>query len=139
MKDRLPDTPTFGQFLNDKLAPQSSIGADPTTISNSTWETISKELEINGSKLVNITTNLVDLVWSETGDRPAPPNNSVWVLEQKYTGKDWKQKIQDVREKMADKKAEYLVVTALDEIAWLLNMRGEFVQVLTFHLSMHCT
>lgn len=121
MKDRLPDTPTFGQWLNKVLPPQSSVGADPTTISNSTWETISKELQTVGNQLINLSTNLVDYIWPE---RPDTPNGNVWVLEQKYTGKEWRQKVQDVRDKMEGKGAEYLVVTALDEIAWLLNMRG---------------
>ena len=123
IKDRLPDTPTFGQWLNKVLPPQSSVGADPTTISNSTWETISKELQTVGNQLINLSTNLVDYIWPE---RPDTPNGIVWVLEQKYTGKEWRQKVQDVRDKMEGKGADYLVVTALDEIAWLLNMRGEY-------------
>lgn len=41
-----------------------------------------------------------------------------------YIGKEWPEKIDEVREKMSEKKAVGLVVTALDEIAWLLNLRG---------------
>jgi len=41
-----------------------------------------------------------------------------------YTGKEWPEKVNEVREKMNEKKAIGLVVTALDEIAWLLNLRG---------------
>jgi len=41
-----------------------------------------------------------------------------------YTGKSWPEKVSKVREKMSKKKAVGLVVTALDEIAWLLNLRG---------------
>ena len=41
-----------------------------------------------------------------------------------YTGKSWPEKVSKVREKMSEKKAVGLVVTALDEIAWLLNLRG---------------
>jgi len=41
-----------------------------------------------------------------------------------YTGKEWPEKVSAVREKMSEKKAVGLVVTALDEIAWLLNLRG---------------
>jgi len=40
------------------------------------------------------------------------------------TGKEWQKKVSEVREKMSEKKAVGLVVTALDEIAWLLNLRG---------------
>lgn len=40
------------------------------------------------------------------------------------TGKGWPEKISEVRKKISEKKASALVVTALDEVAWLLNLRG---------------
>ncbi|OQV20169.1 Xaa-Pro aminopeptidase 1 [Hypsibius exemplaris] len=125
VKDRLPDSPTFGQWLNGKLPVGSVVGADPTTVSCTTWDTLVKDLSGVGNRLVPVTQNLVDTVWA---DRPEHPNGSVCVLDVKYTGKDWKDKVADVRLKMAEKKADYLVVTALDEIAWLLNLRGSDIE-----------
>ncbi|XP_055329347.1 xaa-Pro aminopeptidase ApepP-like [Paramacrobiotus metropolitanus] len=121
VKDRLPDTPSLGKWLNEHTPVQSAVGADPTTMSDSTWDTVAKELESQERRLVPIPMNLIDFVWE---NRPRPSNNTACVLPLKYAGKDWRQKVLEVREKMTEKRADFLVVTALDEIAWLLNLRG---------------
>jgi Xaa-Pro aminopeptidase len=68
------------------------------------------------------TSNLVDKVWGDS--RPARPSNEVFPLEVKYTGKSTKDKIAQLREELQKKKATSTVVTQLDEIAWLFNLRG---------------
>lgn len=127
VKDRLPDSPTFGQWLNQHSPVNSVVGADPTTMSNTVWETLSADLESEGRRLIPVERNLVDLVWE---GRPKASSNPICVLHNQYTGKDWRQKVMNIRVKMTEKKADFLVVTALDEIAWMLNMRGELL---------HCT
>ena len=65
--------------------------------------------------------NLVDQVWEE---QPAPSSNPVLVLEEKYAGRSVKDKLFDLRLDLEKIGAHAFVVTALDEIAWLLNIRG---------------
>lgn len=68
-----------------------------------------------------MTKNLVDEVWTE---RPKRPNNPVIVLSNEYTGKEFSQKIEDVRKELEKRKSPGFVVSMLDEIAWLYNLRG---------------
>lgn len=64
--------------------------------------------------------NLVDIVWGNT--RPARPSEPVKVLGPQYAGKDIKAKLEGVRKEM--KKSPGFIVSMLDEIAWLFNLRG---------------
>lgn len=63
----------------------------------------------------------MDQVWGD--DKPPMPNEKVWILDNKYTGQDTVEKCQDISKKLP-KDCDMLLVTALDDIAWLLNLRG---------------
>lgn len=125
MKDGLPDTPSQGDWLSKVLPVGGRVGVDPFLMSTEVWRPLSKLLKSNGHSLVPVTENLVDLTWD---DQPAPPNNAIIILDQSYTGITWQEKVKKIREKMVEKKAEALVVTALDEIAYLFNMRGSEIE-----------
>ncbi|KAJ8955577.1 hypothetical protein NQ318_001407 [Aromia moschata] len=79
------------------------------------------QLEAAGHKLVPISTNLIELIWP---DRPGRPANPVDPLPLKFSGKPVKDKLEALNAQMKDKNAKYLILTALDEIAWFLNLRG---------------
>lgn len=66
--------------------------------------------------------NLVDLIWGK--DRPERTNEKVNVLDVQYAGKTFEEKIADLRKELEKKKIEGMVVSMLDEIAWLFNLRG---------------
>ncbi|PFH45881.1 hypothetical protein AMATHDRAFT_70981 [Amanita thiersii Skay4041] len=121
MKQGLPDVPTWQEFLHKNLDPSTRIGVDATLISVSDAENLKKDLEAKKSELVSITTNLVDAVWS---DQPARPKNPVVHLDVKYSGRSYTEKFAQLREEMNKKQAKALVVTMLDEVAWLFNLRG---------------
>jgi Xaa-Pro aminopeptidase len=63
--------------------------------------------------------NLIDLVWP---DRMSPKSqDDLWVLKQEFTGMNTHDKLQYVRQKMKEHNCDCYVITALDEIAWVLN------------------
>jgi len=126
MKDGLPNTPTKEQWLIEVLPTGSKVGVDPWVITHGGWYKMLQELSAAGLSLVFTEKNLVDLVWEDHG-RPDPPSEGLMVLDIAFTGKSWQEKVQEVRAALAKKKADILVVTALDEIAWLLNLRGSDV------------
>lgn len=126
MKHGLPDTPTQEEWLIQVLSSGSKVGVDPCVITHDKWQKMSRALSAAGLSLVSTETNLVDQVWEDHG-RPDPPNEGLIVMDMSYTGKSWHDKVKEVREKMTKKKADALVVTALDEIAWLFNLRGSDV------------
>lgn len=72
--------------------------------------------------MVALTRNLIDEVWGE--DRPARPAEPMIVLGTEFAGKSFTEKLQAVRETLTTKKSPGFVVSMLDEIMWLYNIRG---------------
>ena len=123
MRSGQPDVPEIAEYLRDRLKEKSVIGFDGRTVTEQFVQTIAKETEakqitFDGSE------DLVDLIWQE---RPPISTEPVRELDVTYTGKSREEKISDVRDKMREEKADVLLLTALDEIAWLLNLRGNDV------------
>lgn len=71
---------------------------------------------------MGVNENLVDKVWGSS--RPPRPTEKVKVLPEIYTGKPFTEKIEDLRKELAKKKTAGMIVSMLDEIAWLFNLRG---------------
>ncbi|RPD55531.1 Creatinase/aminopeptidase [Lentinus tigrinus ALCF2SS1-7] len=122
MKQGLPDVPSWQEFLSKNLGKNTRIGVDPTLISASDADTITKALEPKQSELVSLPKNLVDLVWGSA--HPPRPANKVFPLDVKYSGETHIEKLKRVREEIKKKEAKSMVVNVLDEIAWLYNLRG---------------
>lgn len=75
-----------------------------------------------GAGLIGIQKNLVDEAWGD--EKPPRPNNPVIVLSDEYAGQRFQEKIGNLRKEIEKKKALGFVVSMLDEIAWLYNLRG---------------
>lgn len=75
-----------------------------------------------GADLLPLEENLVDLVWAN--ERPPRPQEPVIVLPEKFNGKTVQAKLEELREELQKKHAAGFVVSMLDEIAWLFNLRG---------------
>ena len=115
-----PGVPEIADFLRGHVPESGFIGFDSRTISNAFARAIGaktheKHIRFAGDE------DLVDLVWA---DRPALSCEPVWELDVKYAGLTRAEKLRAVREKMAELGADVFVIPALDEIAWLLNLRG---------------
>lgn len=80
-----------------------------------------KSLKKHNATLVGIHDNLVDKIWT---DRPQRPQEKVIVLSTDYAGKDFKEKLVELRKELGKKKTSGMVISMLDEIAWLFNLRG---------------
>ncbi|XP_059620428.1 xaa-Pro aminopeptidase ApepP isoform X1 [Phlebotomus argentipes] len=121
MRDGLPTTPTIGAFLAKSLAKGSKVGVDPKLISFRTWTPMKNELEAADCTLLPVKENLVDAIWS---DQPPQTSNQTIVHELKFSGETVQKKLESIRAALKEKNAEAVVVTALDEIAYALNLRG---------------
>ncbi|KAF5288587.1 hypothetical protein FQA39_LY15366 [Lamprigera yunnana] len=124
MKDELATTPTQATWLIKNLPPHSNVGIDPNVISYNVWKNLQQELEVHQHKLVAVDTNLVDLIWN---DRPLPSKSPIIPLELAYSGKTVGEKVRNIRVQMQNNNVSILVLSALDEIAWVLNLRGNDV------------
>ncbi|EPQ53720.1 Creatinase/aminopeptidase [Gloeophyllum trabeum ATCC 11539] len=122
MKQGLPGVPSWQEFLAKNLEPSSRIGIDPTLISAADADSLKETLIPKKSQLVPIDMNLVDQVWG--ADRPARPKNKVFPLDIKYSGQPHHEKIKQLRDELTNQKVKAIVVSMLDEVAWLFNLRG---------------
>ena len=125
MKDGLPDTPSQAEWLCSNVS-TGGVGVDPWLLGANAWQALSDKLDSAGLQLVAVENNLVDLAWSSdpVSPQPARPDNLVMPLELRFTGSSWQEKVGRVREKMAEAGVGMLVVSALDDVAWLYNLRG---------------
>ncbi|XP_029168203.1 xaa-Pro aminopeptidase 1-like isoform X3 [Nylanderia fulva] len=124
MKQGENEVPTVTDWLIHEFQNQSEIriGANPKLISAFMWEIWENELVNSSIRLVAVHNDLVDLIWQV--DRPEYNPHAAYPLTDEYSGKPWQEKIQSVRLEMELSSADAFVVTALDEIAWLFNIRG---------------
>lgn len=122
MKDRLPETPDVQTWLVDNLPANSNVGTDPTLMTNSSWVSIKKKLTDAGLALEPLDINLVDEVWGDK--KPAAKLNPVVPQKFEFTGQKSEDKVKKCFEEMDKNKVDLLVITALDEVAYLLNWRG---------------
>nr|CAH8855738.1 unnamed protein product [Trichobilharzia regenti] len=148
-RNDLSDSPTKAKWIVSSTPPGSCIGYDGrqipyTGIQALCKELISAEAEIGilpdnmGNKtsqsrqLIDLpNTNLIDLVWEsmselhiENVQRPLRSSNPLMFIPLSFSGSTWKEKIGRVRHTMQLKGTQMLILSALDEIAWLFNLRG---------------
>lgn len=116
--------PTIEAYLGDSLSKGSKIAFDGKVISVDYFRTLTKALD-NKEFEYEVKEDLIDKVWE---DRPAKPASEVIIHDTKYTGKSKEEKLEEVIKEMKAVGADYYVISGLDDIAWLLNIRGRDVQ-----------
>lgn len=126
LKQGLQDVPTWQEWTVEQASEGSggkTVGVDPTVVTAPDARKLAEKIKKKGGKdLVGIAENLVDKVWGK--ERPARPNEPVKVLGQDCAGKPFQDKIEELRKELDKKKSAGFVVSMLDEIAWLFNLRG---------------
>ena len=131
MKSGEADCPSIEVFLYDKLKENSVVGFDGRTVNCNFFNRLKNRLD---SKKITyaMDKDLVDAIWK---DRPGMSSRKVWELDYEYTGMSRKDKIGHLFEIMDKNGADAMVLTALDEIAWLLNLRGDDIEYCPVFLS----
>lgn len=116
--------PTIKEYLKEKMPKEGVLGFDGRVINTAMGEELEDAL---AEKEVAITCqeDLIDLIWE---DRPEISKEPVWILDEAFAGKSSKEKITELREAMAKEQATVHILTTLDDIAWLLNIRGNDIQ-----------
>lgn len=119
-KSGMEGVPKIKDYIIDKLSEGQTLGFDGKTVPASWAEEMSERLLVKGAK-INGKLDLVGDIWQ---DRPAIKTNPVMLLDICYAGNTREDKIARVREYMKKYGADYHIVTSLDDIAWILNIRG---------------
>ena len=108
-------------WIADKLGKSGSVGYDPSLHTVKEIERLTETLAKSGIKLVPVETNLIDAIWQ---DRPKPAATAVVPHGIEYAGRSAQEKIRDVQAALAAEKTDAVLLTLLDSIAWLFNIRG---------------
>ncbi|MGL4392959.1 MAG: aminopeptidase P family protein [Fusobacteriaceae bacterium] len=118
-------------WLKDNLSEGYVLGFDGKVVSAKFGQEIKKNLS-EKKILINENINFIDKVWK---GRPSLPKEKVFLLDEKYSGKSAEQKLADVKSCMKKEKIDYILIASLDDIAWLLNIRGHDIKYTPVALS----
>lgn len=126
MKLRVEGTPSVAEWLASELSTydKAVVGLDGNVNSFAEVAAMEQELATKGNITVRTDTDPMAELWT---DRPIIPDNMVSLHPLEYSGESTSSKISRVRKHLLDCGADGLLVTALDEIAWVLNLRGSDV------------
>eukprot|EP00850_Spirogloea_muscicola_P025140 SM002279S07718 [mRNA] locus=s2279:28:1558:+ [translate_table: standard] len=123
MRSAQPGVPNIDDWLCETLPDGARVGFDPYLHSADAAATLRATLARKGQALVPLYTgNLVDSVWGAA--RPPPPFAPLRVHDLAYAGAPVAAKLAEVRTHLTEAGATATVVSMLDEVAWLLNVRG---------------
>jgi Xaa-Pro aminopeptidase len=123
-KEMLPETPSITAFLTGNLPEGSIVGIDGKVFAVSEAEELENKLSGKGIK-VRMDIDPIREIWT---DRPPIPQYPAFVYEMKYAGKSCTDKIDAIRKSLKQLNCESTFLSALDEIAWTLNIRGKDVK-----------
>ena len=120
----VPET-SVSDWLGRHAAQGARIGYDPWLHTSAWVKDAEKALAAKGATLVAVDTNPVDAVWP---DRPAPSDARLVVQPDALAGKSSAEKRADIGDWLSEQQADAVVLSALDSIAWALNVRGTDVE-----------
>jgi len=124
MKERIAGTPSIAQWLGDTLRREGSgteIGIDGLCVSTASAEELIAQLRSNGGLTLRTNLDILQRIWT---NRPKVPTDPIEVHPQVYAGESAESKLARIREALLRKKAVGMLMSALDDIAWTLNLRG---------------
>ncbi len=112
--------PTLTEFLKEKLEDNNTLGFDGRTLNANLGKQLVDSLSDKHIR-VKYDKDLVDTIWT---DRPDLSKEAAFLLDVKYSGKSTTDKLKALRAEMEKKKVTTHIITTLDDIAWLFNLRG---------------
>ena len=117
-KQTIPHAPEHEVWLAERLGPDKTVGIEGLLFSMGQYDHLHHVLRPEGIHIQNVD-GIIDDVWP---DRPSTPNSIVFEHELSYAGRSREEKLDLIRGKFG--KADHYLATALDEIAWVLNIRA---------------
>ena len=127
------DAPLSQEWLLNELPQEAKVGCNGLCTPHNTWNLLSDTLKRKGITLVD--KPLIEKIWK---DRPKDDRKPIYVRAEKYTGRSTSDKLATLRGIMAEKGVTHFLVTALDDIAWVTNLRGNDVNFNPVFLAYLC-
>lgn len=123
--------PTYAKFLADNLPHGAKVAIDGSVLSMTEFDNLNQTFDEHGIQLV-IDADVLGQIWQ---DRPSLPNATIDVHDAAFVDASAKQKLTQVREVMTQKGATHHLISSLDDVAWLTNLRGADVNFNPVFLS----
>ncbi len=121
MKMGQEDTPSIEDYILEHLENKETVGFDGRLITIAQADQYQEAFE-EKELTINAEVDLVDRIWT---NRPPLPASQTFLYDEKYAGKSVADKLAEVRKEMEACKADHLIITKIDEVAWLLNLRAD--------------
>ena len=131
MKMGNPGVPTICEYIKEALPQNAVLGFDGRVVSMSEGVGYYDIVDVKGGKIV-YDCDLIDEIWT---DRPPLSKEPAFYLDIKYTGETTESKLKRVREAMKKAGANKHILTTLDDICWILNVRGNDIEFFPLLLS----
>ena len=123
-KDKIEGTPSVSEWIGQRVAEGGCVGVDGWTNTVESIQTLEKELAEYGLSL-RTDIDPYNTIWT---DRPALPTEEVFIQPLELAGESTTSKVDRIRKAYHKNKAEGLLVSMLDEVAWTLNLRGNDIE-----------
>ncbi len=123
MKDGLPDTPSIVGYLCENLSKGDKVGINGMLMSIDETAALRSRLNAAGIEL-DVDFDPIDRIWA---DRPALPSDKIFIHDEKYAGESAASKMGRILDSAKAQGAQAYFTSALDEIAWILNIRSNDV------------
>ena len=120
MKMATPGYDTINEWIEKNVKESDVLGFDGRCYSANQYKELLKLSKKNGFN-INMDKDLLEEVWS---NRPSLPQDKIFIHDEKYCGKSSSEKINEVRKAMKENEVQSYLLTSLDDIAWLFNIRG---------------
>ena len=121
MKLKIEGTPTIAEWLGKECGAGAEVSIDGWCSSSNAVKELIADLRKEGGITVRTNLDPLKLIWR---NRPVIPENPVELYPLKYAGESAKDKIARIREALRKRHADGMLMAALDDIAWTLNLRG---------------
>ena len=131
MKMFVGDTPSISEYLNANVPEGGTVGFDGRVLSMGEGQEYEEALSEKNIQ-INYSEDLIDAIWE---DRPELSKKPAFFLEEKYSGESTASKLARVRAKMEENGADTHIIASLDDVCWLLNIRGDDIDFFPLLLS----
>ena len=125
------NVPTIEEYIESTLPEKGTLGFDGRVVSMGSGQ-VYEEIIQKKNGFIKYDCDLIDDIWE---DRPPLSEKPAFALDIKYTGETTASKLERVRESMKAAGANAHIITSLDDIAWLLNIRGDDIEFFPLILS----
>lgn len=133
MKDGEDGTPNYIDWIISEIGQGAKVGVNALATAHSSWQKLKTKFKDKNIKLVD--EPLIAKIWTNRGESKV---SKIFVHPEKWAGKSVKDKLSDIREELKKSEANAHVITALDDIAWTLNLRGSDVDYNPVFLGYMC-